>query len=268
MPNDELLDFALQLARAAEEQILPHYQKCSVSLKADGSEVTEADRNAEAAVRKLIEAQYPEHEILGEEYGGERRVAPQQWIIDPIDGTTWFTFGMPVFGTLIAYLEEGEPVIGVIHFPVIGETVYARKGGGCWFKARNDEPMQVRVAEPVTLDQAIISASGVHGSDIVCEDDGTAWPVLEVIRAARKFRSCTDCLQYALVSRGSIHAGMDTRMQPWDLAALIPCVREAGGIVSTLFGDRENIVFGGSIIASCCEELHGQLLEKLNPSTA
>ncbi|MGB0581171.1 MAG: inositol monophosphatase family protein [Limisphaerales bacterium] len=260
MAADSLLDFALHLAFVAEEQILPHYQKCSVSLKADGSEATEADRNAEAAIRQKIEKVHPDHEILGEEYGGERQVADQQWIIDPIDGTTWFTFGMPVFGSLIAYLEDGEPQLGVIHFPAMGETVYAQKGEGCWFKTRNASPTRIRVAEPVELKDATVSASGVHGSDILCEDDEIAYGLQGVIRQARKFRCYTDCLQHALVCQGSIHAGIDTRMQPWDVAALIPSVREAGGIASTLAGDRENIM------TSCSDPSHEAFLEQLHAS--
>src|SRR5688572_11599192 len=95
----ELLDVALELARAAEREILPHYQRCAVDLKADGSEVTQADRAAEHAIRALLAQRCPTHAILGEEFGGEREAA-QQWIFDPLDGTSAFALGMPLFGTL------------------------------------------------------------------------------------------------------------------------------------------------------------------------
>lgn len=278
----ELLDFGLQLAAAAQDAILPHYQRCAVSLKADGSEVTVADRDAETAIRTRIADRYPQHAILGEEFGGERQAgASRQWVIDPIDGTTWFALGMPLFGTLIALLEDGEPVVGVIHFPVLRETVYAARGLGCWFTASGSaharpttdaaslvdsrfrsahaEATSVQVRSVARLDQAFVSASGVHGSDIQ-PTAGHAWPLTRLIRGAGKFRSCSDCLQYALLCRGNLHVAMDTIMQPWDIAALIPCIEEAGGVATNLAGVRENLVHGGNLLASCDRALHAEVL--------
>lgn len=260
----ELLDFALQLAAAAQDAILPHYQRCAVSLKADGTEVTVADRDAETAIRTRIERHYPNHAILGEEFGGERQAgAARQWVIDPIDGTTWFALGMPLFGTLIALLEDGEPLIGVIHFPVLNETVYAGRGLGCWFRSAHAAATQVRVRPAVALDQAFVSASGVHGTDIQ-PTSGQAWPLTRLIRGAGRFRSCSDCLQYALLCRGNLDVAMDTIMQPWDIAALVPCIEEAGGVVSNLAGVRENLIHGGSLLASTHPALHTAVLHALN----
>src|SRR4051794_19388902 len=101
-PLSDLLAFALEVARAAEQVILPHYQRCAVSLKADGSEVTDADRGAEAVMRQMIGRRFPGHAILGEEEGGAATPAAAQWIIDPIDGTTSFAVGVPLFGTLVS----------------------------------------------------------------------------------------------------------------------------------------------------------------------
>lgn len=265
--NDETLqsrlDFALELAALAQAQIVPHYQRCSVDLKADGSEVTQADRAAEHAIRAALAQRYPDDAVLGEEFGGEREAA-RQWIIDPLDGTGAFALGLPLFGTLIAYAEHGEPLLGVIHFPVLGETVYAARGLGCHFRRRDGETSPVRVRDPKTLSAAIVSASGVHASDILPERDGSACALGDVIRAARKFRICGDCMQHALVCRGSLDVAIDTVMQPWDVAALVPCIEEAGGVVSTLDGRRERVVFSGSLVAASSPALLDEVIGALN----
>ncbi|HSX61302.1 MAG TPA: inositol monophosphatase family protein [Tahibacter sp.] len=263
----ELLDFALTLAAAAQDEILPHYQRCAADLKADGTEVTLADRAAERAIRAAIAQRHPDHAVLGEEFGGERGAA-RQWIVDPLDGTSAFALGLPLFGTLIAYAEHDEPLVGVIHFPVLGETVYAARGLGCWFRDRNGETTRVRVRAPARLAEAVVSASGVHASDIQPGRDGRAYALGALIRRAKKFRVCGDCLQHALVCRGSLHAAIDTIMQPWDIAALVPCIEEAGGVCSALDGRREQVVFGGGLVAACDRGLLGDVLSVLNANTS
>lgn len=264
MDYRELLATALELADLAEARILPHYQRCAVNLKADGSEVTQADREAEQAVRALLAQRYPDHAVLGEEFGGEREAAAQQWIIDPLDGTSAFALGLPLFGTLIAYAEHGEPRVGVIHFPVLGETVYAAKGLGCWYRRRGEAAERVQVRAAVPLAQAVVSASGVHASDILPAAEGRSYALTPLLRQAGKFKFCGDCMQHALVCRGSLHAAIDTIMQPWDIAALVPCIEEAGGVATNLDGRRDGVVFGGSLLASCDAALHRQLLALLD----
>lgn len=260
----ELLEFALTLADTAQAEILPHYQRCAADLKADGTEVTLADRAAELAIREAIAQRYPEHAVLGEEFGGERDAA-QQWIVDPLDGTSAFALGLPLFGTLIAYAEHGEPVIGTIHFPVLGETVYAARGLGCWFRNRDGDTVRIRARPPTALSDAIVSASGVHASDIQPERDGRAYALTALIRQAKKFRVCGDCLQHALVCRGSLHVAIDTIMQPWDIAALVPCIEEAGGACAAIDGRREGVVFSGSLVAACDQALLDEVIGILNP---
>ena len=160
--REELLDFALQLTKAAAEQIMPHYHNCVASTKPDGTEVTEADRRAEEVVRDMIMKQFPDDGILGEEFGATHGSRTQyQWVINPLDGTTWFTLGVPIFGTLIALLEDNEPLIGVMHFPVTGETIYAGRELGCWFKVDDATPVKIRVGSKVGLKEAVVSAAGV-----------------------------------------------------------------------------------------------------------
>ena len=260
----QLLDFALELARIGEAQILPRYRSAAVSRKADGTEVTEADRNAEAAIRSAIAERYPAHAVLGEEYGltGDAG-ASRRWVIDPVDGTAWFTLGMPLYGTLIALVEDGEPVIGVVHMPALAETTYAARGLGCWFRAGADAPRRVQVAPAGTLAEAVVSASGLHGSDIAPAAHAR-YALTPIVRGAAKFRLCGDCQQHALVCRGNLGAAIDTLMAPWDIAALVPCVEEAGGVATSLAGRRDGILDGGSLLTSSDPALHREILDILN----
>ena len=260
----EYLAFALMLARKADRVILARYRNVPLQWKADGTEVTEADGDAEKLMRGTITKRYPNHDILGEETGGSLISSRKyRWLLDPIDGTAWFSLGAPIFGTLIALLEDNEPVIGVIHLPAVKETVYAEKGLGCWFSARGRPPQQVRVAQPVSLDQATVLASGAHASDLQPGEGKPLANISGVMKTARKFKFYGDCVQHALVCRGNVHAAIDTIMHPWDIAAVVPCVEEAGGAVSTLAGERRGIVFGGSLVTACSESLLHEVLRVL-----
>jgi histidinol-phosphatase len=261
------LNFALSLAQAAEAKILPHYRQHKVDFKADGTEVTLADRQAEAIMREQIKQAYPDHDILGEEYGGSQQSTNRyQWILDPIDGTTWFTLGVPLFGTLIALLEDGQPIVGVIHLPMLGETLYAATGMGCWFQVKGEAAVQTQVVPKLQLDQAFVSASGVHSSDIHLQDNQIPYRVSALINQANRFRFCSDCAQYVLLCRGKIHAALDTLMNPWDVAALIPCIEEAGGIVTSATGERDNVIYAGSLLASSSPALQSEILAVLQPN--
>ena len=131
----EILEFALSLSKEAGQYILPFWKNAAVAHKADGSEVTEADRGAERLLRRRIAECYPNHAILGEEFGGDPvRDAEHLWLIDPVDGTASFAIGLPLFGTLIGYLRRGEPRVGVVGAHALGETVYAATGQGCWYQ--------------------------------------------------------------------------------------------------------------------------------------
>lgn len=259
------LEFALQLAAMATTEIMPRFRVVSVQTKEDGSEVTAADRQAEAVMRGRIQTRYPEHGVLGEEGGLTNPDAEYQWILDPIDGTLWFTLGVPKFGTLIALLRDREPILGVVHLPATDETLFAEVGCGCWYRHAEADPKEVAVQGGVkSLNAAFVSAAGVHHSEISpCPGPGP-YRLTTVIRRARKFRFVGDCVQHMLVARGMLHAALDPMMQPWDSAALVPCIREAGGCVSTMDGGTDDVVFGQSLITSCSPELHAELIEHLN----
>lgn len=260
----EYLEFALELAEGAEESILPRYRSCAVMRKADGSEVTAADREAEQAMVRMIRERYPDHGIVGEEYGeSAQSVAGCRWVLDPIDGTASFTLGVPLFGTLIGLLEGQEAVAGVIHFPALGETVYAAAGRGCWWRSGGARASRVHVAPPVLLAEAAVSATGPHSSDIECKPGETPYRLSRVIQRAGKFRFVPDCYQHALVCRGSLHAAIDPVMNLWDIAALLPCIREAGGVAEPLRGGRNNVLGGGSLITASSQALLAEVAATL-----
>jgi len=259
------LDLALALARTAEAEILPRFRTASVTHKPDGTEVTEADREAERVMREHLSEARPDHAVLGEEFGESGPDdARYRWVLDPVDGTAGFTIGMPLFGTLVALLENGEPVVGVIHFPALDETVYAAQGEGCWFRTTEDE-VSVE-ADPVeSLDAATVTTTALHSSDVMAADDQTPYRMTDLVRRAGKFRFVTDCLQHALVARGRTHAAVDTLMRPWDVAALVPCVRAAGGVVRPIDAEEDNVVFGGSLVTAGSEALLHEVRTLLQP---
>ncbi|MFB6098573.1 MAG: inositol monophosphatase family protein [Salinibacter sp.] len=259
------LDLALSLARTAETEILPRFRTVSVSQKPDGTEVTEADRAAERVMRETLSHKRPDHAVLGEEYGKSGPDdARYRWVLDPVDGTAGFTIGVPLFGTLVALLDDGEPVIGVIHFPALDETVYAAQGNGCWFRT-TDRELEVTVDPVDALDAATVTTTALHSSDVMAADDHTPYRLTELVRRAGKFRFVTDCLQHALVARGRTHAAVDTLMRPWDVAALVPCVREAGGVAQPLDPTADDIVFGSSLITAGSEDLLRKVRTLLQP---
>ncbi len=265
--HEQFLPFALRLTQLAEAEIMPRFRTCAVTEKPDGTEVTEADRLAETAIREAITAQYPGHGILGEEFGAhENTDSPYTWIIDPLDGTASFTLGLPSFGVLVALVVDNEPVVGVIHLPAMGETVYAAKGGGCWFRAKGQADQRVAVDPVHRVEECTASACGAHSSDIQCLPGQVPYRLSAIVSAARKFRFVGDCLQHALVCRGRLHVAIDTLMNPWDSAALIPCIQEAGGIVTDLSGNSEKLAFAGSLLSSSTPELHAQALSTLAPN--
>jgi histidinol-phosphatase len=260
----DLLEFARQLAGVAEAEIVPRFRRVASELKSDGTVVTEADREAERAMTALIADRFPGHAVLGEEFGASGPAgARHRWILDPVDGTILFTLGVPTFGTLIGLLEDGQPLLGVARFPALGETLFARRGEGCWWQVRGQDPVRTRVAPAVPLEQARVSACGPGGTDLR-PSDGCAANLTGLIRSAPRFRFLGDCLQHALVAQGRVHAAVDTIMKPWDVAALVPCVREAGGVATSLTGDDEGVIFAGSLVTSCDAGLHQQVLDILN----
>ncbi|MBV8902241.1 MAG: inositol phosphatase [Acidobacteriia bacterium] len=260
---DEILEFALGLTGEAGRFILPLWKNVAVDHKPDGSEVTEADRGAEKLLRQRIAERYPEHAILGEEFGGDRlRDAEHLWLLDPVDGTASFAIGLPTFGTLIAYLRRGEPCVGVIGAHALDEAVYAAKGQGCWLQRGGTRPRRLRTSDAADPSDAFVVATNLEYTDLDPRNPNESVRLSKLYRQARRFRWSGDCINYALLCQGRIDVALDPRMSPWDIAAVVPCVREAGGVLSSLDGN-EDVIWQPNLVASANGTLHTKVLEAL-----
>src|SRR5579885_1317025 len=264
-PIHEILEFALDLCREAGELILRYWKNVTVEHKADGSEVTEADRQAERLLRQRIAERYPEHAILGEEFGGSRaKNAEHLWLVDPIDGTASFAIGLPLFGTLIGYLQGGKPAVGVIGAHALGETIYAAAGQGCWRQCGGDGagPCRIHTSAVEDVSQAFVVSTAIERTDLDPGHPNSPLQLSRLYQQARRFRWSGDCVNYALLCQGRIDVALDPRMNPWDIAALAPCVQEAGGVLSSADGNPE-VVWQDHLIASANPRLHAKVLETL-----
>jgi histidinol-phosphatase len=262
----EILDFALTLNAEAGRFILPRWKNVAVEHKADGSEVTEADRGAEVILRRLITDRYPDHTILGEEFGGSQtRDAEHLWLLDPVDGTASFAVGLPLFGTLIAYLHRGDACVGVIGGHALDEIVYGATGQGCWYRRGGGDPQRVRTSTVTEPSEAYVISTGLEYTDMAPRDPDPSVRLSRLYSQARRFRWSGDCINYALLCQGRIDVAIDPRMNPWDIAAVVPCVREAGGVLSSIDGN-EDVVWQPSLVASANSKLHAKVLEALGRS--
>jgi histidinol-phosphatase len=227
--------------------------KVRIRHKADGSEVTVADRAAERLLRRHLRAAWPRDAVLGEEFGGDLARVGRCWLLDPIDGTASYVLGLPMFGTLVSLLIDGEPVLGCIHLPALKETTYAARGFGCWHTRDGARPQRVRVAAPRTLSAAQVGLTSVKESDLARRRG--PWRLTDLARTAGRLRLVGDCVQYALVCRGALDAAIDPLMKPWDIGALAPCVLEAGGSISDLTGETARVVERSSFVAASSASL-------------
>lgn len=239
------LDFAIDSAWLAGRITLRYFQTgVAVERKADGTPVTAADREAENLLRERIERWFPEDGIEGEEFGSLRPEARRRWILDPIDGTASFVHGVPLYGVLVGYEVDGDPVVGVILFPGLGEIVEAARGLGCRWNGRPARVSPVdRIEEAAVLrtDSARPPIGPVPGPSVLA-----GWAALS--SRADVVRTWGDCYGHALVATGRAEAMIDPVVSPWDVAAVVPIVEEAGGIFTDLSGRRT--IRGGSAIAT------------------
>jgi histidinol phosphatase-like enzyme (inositol monophosphatase family) len=214
-------------ADAARREILPRFRSVAVSTKADGSPVTEADTAGERAIRARLREAFPAFAIQGEEYGREGPADSPVWLVDPIDGTIAFSRGIPLFATLIALVDAGEPVFGLIDLPGLGERTLGWRGGGAWRDGK-----ACRVSTESDLRRAIVS----HGDPFCFEQWGAREAFLRMAREIPLLRGYTDAFGHAQVVGGGIGAMVDLELYPWDAAPAQVLVPEAGGRCVTLAG--------------------------------
>ena len=263
-----LLNLALEAAQDAAHYVITHWHDHTASIKSDGSIVTSVDIATEKIIRNKLHEGAPDIAILGEELGHSYNTKPKKyWLVDPIDGTRWYHLGIPVFGTLIALIVDDEPVIGVIAIPPTQEFLYASLGSGCYYFHQNCKPKKVVVNNTKSIRDAVVSASGAHGSDIWLENGTKPYQLSKVFQLCKAFFFTGDCIQHFLVAKGRLDIAIDTIMKPWDSAAIIPCIREAGGYVCGIDGKADNLLHCGTLLSSASKELATQLIDILQPES-
>ena len=255
------IDFAAfvdKLATVSGEAILPFFRS-SLGVEDKGSAagfdpVTAADRAAESAMRTLIKRSFPEHGIVGEEYGNEQTQAEYVWVLDPIDGTKSFITGMPAWGSLIALTRNGEPVFGMMHQPFIRER-FAGDGGATRYRGpAGERELHVRLC--ATLADAMMFTTSPQ---LMNDADRTAFGRVEA--AVRLSRYGGDCYAYCMLAAGHVDLVIETGLKPHDIVALIPIVQGAGGIVTNWEG--ESAVKGGRVVAAGDKRVHAAAMKLL-----
>lgn len=233
---------ANRLADAARAAILPLYRApFSSERKADRSPVTEADRAAEEAMRRLIKAEFPRDAIHGEEFGAEPGTSGRTWVLDPIDGTTAFMAGRPIFGTLIALVQEGWPVLGVIDQAVLGERWLGATGAGTTF---NGAAVRTRACRE--LADAALATTGPHYFD---DHQGAHFMGLAAKTDHKRMVMGGDCYNYAMLAAGHLDIVCEANLKLHDFAALVPVVEGAGGVMSDWSGEPLHAASDGHVLA-------------------
>jgi len=242
------------LSEKSGDFIRPYFgdPKLVVETKADLSPVTAADRGAEELMRGLIKRKFPGHGIIGEELGSENPDAEFVWVLDPIDGTKSFAAAVPLFGTLIALRHRGRPILGCIHQPILRQLVLG-DGTKTTLNGRVVRARATTRVEDATLLTSDPLAPARH-------EAGSGFAAL--MQRAKLVRTWGDCYGYLLVASGWADIMCDPIMNPWDVAALIPVVLGAGGVITDWRG--RDPVNADSIVAAATAELHAQVIAALN----
>ena len=229
------LDVALALCDEADVIARAHFRRdLEITTKPDRSFVTQADTAIERMIRERLADAFPDHGLVGEEYGTEGGDAPVRWYIDPIDGTHNYIRGVPLFGTLLAVERDGELQAGVMSAPALDERWWAHRGGGAWARNRGEDARRIHVSGVTALGDAQVLYGS--GRDIVAS--GLAPGFDGLLRDVWRERGFGDFWGYALVAEGAAEAMIEVDLFPWDAAAPTVVVEEAGGRVTDFEGRR------------------------------
>ena len=254
MSLDSFLALAVELADAAGAAIRPYFrQPLAVQDKPDLSPVTAADRAAEEAMRRLIAARFPQHGILGEEFGRERAEAEFVWVLDPIDGTKSFISGVPLFGTLIALAQHGRPILGIIDQPISRER---------WIGAAG-QPSRLNGAAIRCRPCAGLAAATLFATtpDMFTGPDAAAFARLS--KQVKLTRFGADCYAYGLLAAGFIDLVAEASLKPYDFSALVPIVEGAGGVATDWAGAPLGLGADGRVLVAGDRRTHAQALAVL-----
>ena len=257
--------FALQLAAAAAGAALPLFR--TTALAEDNKlahlslfdPVTEADKGAERAIRHLINRHFPNHGIIGEEYGSENEMAEFVWVLDPVDGTRAFISGLPLWTTLIGLRHRDYPVLGLIAQPVLGEVFLGSPLGSKRITPNGQSTLKVRAC--AGLSDAVIGTT-----DPYLYGDGAEMAAYTALRRATKLqRYGCDAYAFAMVAQGTMDIALETGLKPWDIEAIIPVIENAGGVVTDWRGDRVGPQ-AGQVLAASSRALIDDALTHLSPA--
>jgi histidinol-phosphatase len=256
------LAFALELCDAADEIALRHFRRdLDLERKPDRTFVTVADQGIERLLRERIRERYPEHGLVGEEYGTDDGDARIRWYIDPIDGTHNFIRGIPLFGTLLGIEVDGELQVGVISAPAMRERWYAHRGGGAWNRGLEGDARRIHVSRVAELEDAQL----LYGSARETVASGLMPGFDALMAAAWRERGFGDFWGYALLAEGAAEAMIETGMKTWDLAGPVVVIEEAGGRVTDVFGERR---IDAESLVGTNGRLHEEILRRLRTPSA
>ncbi|MEH0110978.1 histidinol-phosphatase [Tersicoccus sp. MR15.9] len=258
-PWTEDLRLAHVIADAVDAQTMARFkaQDLKVETKPDMTPVSDADTAAEESIRAQLARVRPRDAVLGEEFGSTGS-GPRRWVIDPIDGTKNFVRGVPVWATLIALIDEGRPVVGVVSAPALNKRWWAAEGGGAFTGRSLAAATRLRVSDVGTLADASLSYSSLGG----WRDRGVLDAFLDLSDTVWRTRAYGDFWSYCLVAEGAVDIACEPDLNLHDMAALVPIVTEAGGRFTSL--DGVDGPFGGNALASNAR-LHTDVLRRLNP---
>jgi len=242
MNLDADLALAARLADAARDAIRPWFRNpITVERKGDASPVTEADRAAEEAMRRILKAEVPRDAVIGEEFAATTGSSGRSWVLDPIDGTAGFLVGRPIFGTLIALVVEGWPVLGVIDQPILGERWVGASGRPTTL---NGSPARTRPCR--SLAEATLATTGPHYFD---DHEGGHFMALAARTDHRRMVMGGDCYNYAMLASGHLDVVCEANLKLHDWAALVPVVEGAGGTMCDWNGDPLHAGSSGHVLA-------------------
>ena len=233
-PFADDLALALRIADASDAVAMAPFDSADLTIdqKADSTFVTDADIATERAIREVLAAERPTDGILGEEFGTEG-TGSRQWIIDPIDGTHNYMRGLPMWGILIALAVDGVPQVGVVSQPALGRRWWAATGAGAWTNVPGAEPRQIHVSHVAELEKSSISFQSIQQWDEVGELD----TLIRLTRAVWRDRGYGDVWPYMQLAEGRLEFVAEFGVEPYDIAAVVPIVTEAGGRMTAYDGE-------------------------------
>jgi histidinol phosphatase-like enzyme (inositol monophosphatase family) len=253
------LEFAVRTARAAGELTMRWFQSDELVAdgKQDGSPVTQADREAEQFVRDEVAKAFPGDGVIGEEFPALESTNGRTWVVDPIDGTRSFVQGVPLFGTMLALMVEGEPTVGTIAMSGLDECVAAQTGHGCWWwKPGAAAPVRTKVSDHAELRGSVaVSTSFEYYKE---PRHKRAWSKLNDLGVVT--RGWSDCYGFVLLATGRADAIIEPGVKLWDIASVPPIIGEAGGVWTDIDGNHD--LHAGSIVASN-GQFHAALIETI-----